>query len=51
MIDRYKEYDCWLENPFVSEELFTNLEDFLIDFDLLSDYVPYEDLVNNFYEE
>lgn len=51
MIDRYKEYDCWLENPFVSEELFTNLEDFLIDFDLLSDYVPYEDLVNNLYEE
>ena len=51
MIDRYKEYDCWLETPFVSEELFTNLEDFLIDFDLLSDYVPYEDLVNNFYEE
>ena len=51
MIDRYKEYDCWLENPFVSEELFTNLEDFLIDFDLLSDYVPYEDLVNNFYEK
>lgn len=51
MIDRYKEYDCWLETPFVSEELFTNLEDFLIDFDLLSDYVPYEDLVNNFYEK
>ena len=51
MIDRYKEYDCWLENQFVSEKLFTNLEDFLIDFDLLSDYVPYEDLVNNFYEE
>ena len=51
MIDRYKEYDCWLETPFVSEKLFTNLEDFLIDFDLLSDYVPYEDLVNNFYEE
>ena len=51
MIDRYKEYDCWLENPFVSEELFTNLEDFLIDFDLLNDYVPYKDLVNNFYEE
>lgn len=51
MIDRYKEYDCWLENPFVSEELFTNLEDFLIDFELLDSYVPYEELVNNFYEE
>lgn len=51
MINRYKEYDCWLENPFVSEEIFTNLEDFLIDFDLIDEYVPYEDLVNNFYHE
>ncbi len=51
MIERYKEYDCWLSTPFVSEELFTNLEDFLIDFELLDSYVPYEELVNNFYEE
>ena len=50
MIDRYKEYDCWLESPFISEEIFTNLEDFLIDFELLEQYVPYNDLVNNFYE-
>ena len=50
MIERYKEYDCWLENPYISEKLFTNLEDFLIDFDLLEKYVPYSNLVNNFYE-
>lgn len=50
MIKRYKEYDCFLSNPFISEGLFTNLEDFLIDFDLLDNYVPYKDLVNNFYE-
>lgn len=50
MINRYKEYDCFLANPYISEELFTNLEDFLIDFNLLKDYVPYKDLVNNFYE-
>ena len=50
MIKRYKEYDCWLTNPYISEGLFTNLEDFLIDFDLLDEYVPYKDLVNNFYE-
>ncbi len=50
MIDRYKEYDCFLESPYISEGLFTNLEDFLIDFNLLDDYVPYKDLVNNFYE-
>ena len=51
MISRYKEYDCFLESPFVSEELFTNLEDFLIDFDLIPDYVPYNKLVNNFYHD
>lgn len=51
MIDRYKNYDCWLENPFISEKLFTNLEDFLIDFDLLEEKVPYKDLVNNFYHD
>lgn len=50
MIERYKEYDCWLKNPYISEKLFTNLEDFLIDFDLIKKYVPYNDLVNNFYE-
>lgn len=50
MIKRYKEYDCFLSNPYISEGLFTNLEDFLIDFELLDDYVPYKDLVNNFYE-
>ena len=50
MIERYKEYDCWLENPYISEKLFTNLEDFLIDFNLLEKYVPYSNLVNNFYE-
>lgn len=51
MIKRYKDYDCWLENPYVSEEIFTNLEDFLIDFSLIKDYVPYKNLVNNFYHD
>jgi len=51
MIDRYKEYDCWLENPYISEKIFTNLEDFLIDFNLIKEYVPYQKLVNNFYHD
>ncbi len=51
MIERYKDYDCWLESPFISEKIFTNLEDFLIDFDLLEQRVPYKDLVNNFYHD
>ena len=47
MIDRYKEYDCWLDNTLVNKKLFTNLEDFLIDFNLIDDYVPFNDLVKN----
>lgn len=51
MIKNYKEYDCWLQTPFIDETLFTNLEDFLIDFKLIKEYVTYQDLVNNFYNE
>ena len=50
MIKRYKEYDCFLKDPYISPELFTNLEDFLIDFELLDEYVPFNDLINNYYE-
>ncbi|MEG1506973.1 MAG: ABC transporter substrate-binding protein [Bacilli bacterium] len=51
MIERYIKYDCWLENTLVYEELFTNLEKFLIDFDLIKENVPFNDLVNNFYHD
>ena len=51
MIERYRDYDCWLNNPFISEKIFNNLEDFLIDFDLLDKHVPFNNLVNNFYHE
>ena len=51
MIERYREYDTWLPNSIVDEELFTNLEDFLIDFELIDDYVPFNDLVTNFYHD
>ena len=51
MIKNYKEYDCWLKNTYISEKLFTNLEDFLIDFKLIDSYVPYDKIVNNFYYE
>ena len=50
IIDNYKEYDSWLNNPYISEESFNNLQDMLIDNDLLEDYVPYSDLIHNLYE-
>ena len=50
IIDNYKEYDSWLNNPYISEESFNNLQDILIDNNLLEDYVPYSNLIHNLYE-
>ena len=51
MIERYRDYDCWLNTPYISEDIFNNLEDFLIDFELIDTPVPFQNLVNNFYHE
>ncbi len=51
IIDRYKEADSWLPNTYISEESFKNLEDIMIRADLLDDYVPYSDLINNKFNE
>ena len=50
IIDNYKKYDSWLSTPYITESSFNNLQDMLIDNDLLEDYVPYSDLINNLYE-
>ena len=47
IIDRYKKADSWLTNTKIDEELFTNLEDMLIDGKLIKEYVPYKDLITN----
>lgn len=47
IIERYKNADSWLENTFISEEMFKNLEDMMIDSKLLTEYVPYKDLIIN----
>ena len=51
IIDRYKKYDSWLDNPYITEESFTNLEDIMIENDILDKYVPYDKLINNLYNE
>lgn len=51
IIDRYKEADSWLPNTYISEESFKNLEDIMIRANLLDDYVPYSDLINNKFNE
>lgn len=47
IIERYKNADSWLMNSTISEELFTNLEDMLIDGKLIKEYVPFNDLIVN----
>ncbi len=47
IIERYKNADSWLTNTYINEDLFTNLEDMLIDGNLIKDYVPYHNLINN----
>jgi NitT/TauT family transport system substrate-binding protein len=51
IIDRYKQYDSWLENPFITEESFENLENIMIDSKTLEQYVPYNKLIVNLYNE
>lgn len=47
IIERYKKADSWLIDTNIKEELFTNLEDILIDGNLIEKYVPYQDLITN----
>ena len=47
VVERYKTSDSWLDNTFISEELFKNLEDMIIDGGFISSYVPYNDLIVN----
>ena len=50
IIERYKDADSWLTTPFISKESFENLEDVMIESGELKEYVPYKDLIINYYE-
>ena len=50
IVNRYKESDSWLLTPYISEDSFKNLEDIMIKSNQISDYVDYNDLINNYYE-
>lgn len=51
IVERYKQADSWLKTPYIEEKLFKNLEDIIINSGEIKEYVPYEDLVNNFYNK
>lgn len=48
IVKRYKDNDCWLDNTYISEESFRNLENIMLDAKLIDDYVNYNDLVRNY---
>ncbi len=47
IVERYKSADSWLDNTIISEKLFKNLEDMIIDGKFIKSYVPYNDLIIN----
>ena len=47
IIKRYKDNDTWLDNSFISEESFKNLEKIMIKAELLDNYVDYNKLIIN----
>ena len=51
IVNRYKESDSWLETTYIPKEYFENLEKLMIENDLLNDYVPYEELIQNLSNE
>ncbi len=51
IVDNYKKYDSWLTTPYISEEMYKNLENIMLDADLITEYAPYDKLINNFYHE
>lgn len=51
IINNYKTYDSWLDTPFITEESYKALEDIMIDAKLMEDYVPYNKLIKNLYND
>ena len=51
IIERYKTADSWLDNPYIDETLFKNLEDIIINSGEIKSYVPYTDLIINAYKK
>jgi len=51
IINRYKEADSWLQNPFITEESFKNLQDIMIDAKQITTHVPFKTLINNLYKK
>lgn len=51
IVDRYKNADSWLKNPYIEEKLFNNLQEIMINSKLAHKLVSFNDLVHNLYYE
>jgi len=47
IVERYKKADSWLNSTTITQKLFENLEEVMIDSNQLKNYVPFQDLVVN----
>lgn len=47
IVNRYKEADSWLDDTFISQKMFENLQEIMIDGGFINKYVPYQDLIIN----
>lgn len=45
IIERYKQADSWLDSTKITEEMFENLEEIMIDSKQIDEYVPFNDLI------
>lgn len=50
MINRYKEADAWLSNPFIEEKFYNTIVELLENNNLINKPIYYKDMVNNLYE-
>ena len=51
IVKRYKDADSWLPNAYISEDIYKNLENIMIDANLIQGYVPFDKLVQNISHE
>lgn len=51
IINNYKKYDSWLDNPFINEKSFENLQDILVENQLIKERTSYSKLIHNLYEK
>ena len=47
IIKNYKEHNTWLDNTYIEEDKYKNLEDIMIRANLINEYVNFNDLVTN----